>query len=64
MPNETVYGGKDKIILANKSDREEWKKDARFITKSGVHKNNLFLTITYSGGCKEHNFELIAWNLL
>jgi hypothetical protein len=52
----------NKIILANKSDRKKWKKDTYFINKSRVEKTNLFLTVTYSGGCKEHNFELVAWN--
>jgi hypothetical protein len=52
----------NKIILANKSDQQKWKKDMHFITTSRVDKDNLFLTLTYSGGCKEHNFELVAWN--
>ena len=52
----------NKIILANKSDPEKWKKDPHFITKSRVEKSNLLLSLTYSGGCKEHKFELVAWN--
>jgi hypothetical protein len=62
MSNNTSSGQQDKIILANKSDRERWKKDIYFITTSRVEKSNLFLSVTYSGGCKEHNFELVAWN--
>ena len=52
----------NKIILANESEQEKWKRDLHFITASRVEKNNLFLTVTYSGGCKEHNFELLALN--
>ena len=62
MPDNNSSTQEDKIVLANKSNPDRWKKDTRFITKSKIEKNNLFLTITYSGGCKEHTFELVAWN--
>jgi hypothetical protein len=62
MPKTMSPDQQTKIILANKSDREKWKKDTHSITASRVEKSNLFLTLTYSGGCKEHKFELVAWN--
>lgn len=62
MTNAPSQNHLNKIILTNKSERKEWKKDMHFITASRVEKGNLFLTVTYSGGCKEHNFQLVAWN--
>jgi hypothetical protein len=62
MASARYHDQQNKIILANKSDQEKWKKDVHFMTASRVEQSNLFLTVTYSGGCKKHNFELVAWN--
>jgi hypothetical protein len=66
MSNSISLGQQqDKIILAKGSDLGRWKKDDYYITESRVEKGNnnlLFLSVTYTGGCKEHNFELVAWN--
>lgn len=60
MPETTSRDQQHKIILARQSDPGKWKKDVHFITASRVEKSNLFLSVTYSGGCKEHKFELVA----
>jgi hypothetical protein len=60
MINTPFHGRVTRIILSSKSDQREWKKDAILFTRPRIEKNNLFLTVMYSGGCKEHHIELLA----
>jgi hypothetical protein len=60
MINRSSQGRVNRIILSSKSNTGKWKKDAILFATPRIEKNNLFLTVMYSGGCKEHYVGLLA----
>jgi predicted type IV restriction endonuclease len=52
----------DRVVLANGSDPKDWKQDAYFIEIAKIEKDTLRLSVSYTGGCAEHAFRLVAWD--
>jgi hypothetical protein len=52
----------DRVVLANGSDPKDWKEDVCFIEVARIEKDTLRLSVSYTGGCAEHDFQLVAWN--
>ena len=52
------------VILADveKFNRADWASDPYFFQTANIDGDTLQLTVSYSGGCKEHEFKLVAWN--
>jgi hypothetical protein len=51
-----------RVVLANESDPKGWKEDLYFIESAKVEKDTLHLGVSYTGGCAEHAFRLVAWD--
>ena len=62
MSDDPSYDQVNQITMANGSDPKKLQKDICFITKSVIENNILHFEITYSGGCKKHEFELVVWD--
>jgi hypothetical protein len=52
----------DQIVLANGSDPKDWKEDVHFIERVKIEEHTLHLGVSYTGGCAEHKFVLVAWD--
>ena len=52
------------VILADveKFNRADWASDSYFFQTANIDGDTLQLTVSYSGGCEEHEFKLVAWN--
>ncbi len=50
------------IKLANGSTRDQWPGDLYQLDGAVVDKDALSVTVSYSGGCEEHEFTLVALN--
>lgn len=55
----SIHTGND-IILSNGSDTKEFKTDAVTIDTAFISGDSVSFTVNYGGGCKEHDFFLIA----
>jgi hypothetical protein len=51
-----------RVVLANGSDPKDWKQDVCFIEVAKIEKDTLRLSVSYTGGCAEHDFRLVAWD--
>jgi hypothetical protein len=51
-----------RVVLANGSDPKGWKEDPYFIEIAKIEENTLRLSVSYTGGCAEHAFRLVAWD--
>lgn len=54
------YKGNDGIILENSGDISNFKFDRYKLNNMEVTGDSLIITVSYSGGCREHIFALIA----
>jgi hypothetical protein len=52
----------DRVVLANGSDPKDWKEDVCFIEVARIEKDTLHLSVSYTGGCAEHDFRLVTWD--
>jgi hypothetical protein len=52
----------DRVVLANGADPTDWKEDAHFIETAKIERDRLHLSVSYTGGCAEHTFRLVAWD--
>jgi hypothetical protein len=52
----------DKITIVENIDKIDIKKDRLVIEAAGVKNDVLTLTVSYGGGCREHNFALFGNN--
>jgi len=52
----------DKVILSNGFDSSSAIMDSYTVNNAEFDSDTLNLEISYSGGCEEHQFLLIAWN--
>ena len=59
IPEDPVEGT---IVLANGTDPEDWKIDPYFVEELKVDRDTLVIVVSYSGGCEEHDFSLVAWS--
>ncbi len=50
------------IIMFDDIDQIDIKTDAAHISKAEIEGRYLKLTVSYSGGCKEHDFALFGWS--
>lgn len=50
------------IIIFDDITQIDLRKDAAHISKADVEGHYLKLTVSYSGGCKEHDFALFGWS--
>ena len=51
-----------RVILAHGSNPKDWKEDMHFIERVEIEKDALHLSVSYIGGCAEHEFTLVAWD--
>ena len=54
----------DRVVLANGSDPKDWKQDTHFIERAEIEEDALHVSVSYTGGCVEHEFRLVAWDYL
>ena len=52
----------DKVILSNGFDSSSAIMDSYTVNNAEFDSDTLNIEVTYGGGCKEHQFLLIAWN--
>lgn len=52
----------ERVVLANGSKPKDWRQDLHFIEAARIEKDTLHLRISYTGGCAEHDFSLVAWD--
>lgn len=52
----------ERVVLVNESNRKDWRQDLHFIEAARIEKDALHLRISYTGGCAEHDFSLVAWD--
>ncbi len=50
------------ITLSNGDDPEAWVTDPCAIEEAVTDGDTLRLTVSYGGGCEDHEFKLVAWN--
>jgi hypothetical protein len=55
------YIVKKSAILFDDSSKIDISTDALNLTKASIRNDLLTLTVGYSGGCKEHEFQLFVW---
>jgi NigD-like C-terminal beta sandwich domain len=48
------------VILAKGSNQARWREDICFVERAHVEGDELYLTVSYTGGCEAHDFNLIA----
>ena len=51
-----------KVILANGTNPDNLIMDSYTINKAEFNADTLNIKVSYNGGCKEHEFCLVAWN--
>ena len=52
----------DRVVLANGSRPDDWKQDMHFIESAEIAKDALNVSVSYTGGCVDHDFRLVAWD--
>jgi hypothetical protein len=57
---EETYSREDGIILANKKSIESYKFDRYTLNDIRVNENYITVNVSFSGGCRNHVFNLIA----
>ena len=59
---QTEYKGTDGIILADNDDIEGFKFDRYRLNEISIDGDSIEINLSYSGGCRDHVFKLIAKN--
>jgi hypothetical protein len=52
----------ERVVLAKGSDPEDWSQDLHFVQGASIEEGTLHLRVSYTGGCAEHDFRLVAWD--
>lgn len=52
----------ERVVLANGSNSKDWRQDLHFVEGARIEKDTLHLRVSYTGGCTEHDFRLVAWD--
>jgi len=52
----------DPIVLASGTHPEDYDMDFYWIEDVTIEADTLFFSVSYSGGCREHEFALVAWS--
>ncbi len=56
------YLGENGILLKNKADSKKLKFDRYRFNDFKIFRDSLKINVSYSGGCREHQFKLVAKN--